>query len=179
MRCLPRAAVRQILLGAAAAAACAAAEARADVVDLTGGGARRGGERPPMLVLKLLGGSGNAPFGKVGGCLSYLNEATLTEVELGAGAGFPGTQLGGSLRKLFGDLGDYIVFELSIAGNTRTVRGRDPLNPASGTHVWTNLGIGFEHRTGAFSFGVAGGGTFISFTQTPEAYAYASLGLGF
>src|ERR1700686_3217102 len=175
MQRLPRAVACQLLLGAAAAA-CAATEARADVVDLTGSG-RRGSDRPPILVLKLTGGTGNAPFGKVGGCLSYLNEATLTEVELGAGAGFPGTQIGGSLRKLFGELGDYVAFELSVAGNTRTVRGRDPLNPASGTHVWTNLGIGFEPRSGAFSFGVAGGGTFISFTQTPEAYAYASLGL--
>jgi hypothetical protein len=178
MRCLPRAAVRHLLVLGALAATSVAAEARADVVDLTGG-SRRSSDRPPILVLKLLGGSGNAPFGKVGGCLSYLHEASLTEVELGAGAGFPGAQIGGSLRKLFGDLGDYFAFELSVVGNTRTVRGRDPLNPVSGTHVWTNLGVGFEHRTGSFSFGVAGGGTFISFTQTPEAYGYAGIGLGF
>jgi hypothetical protein len=166
-------------LACALAAAFVPFAARADVVDLSQGGRRGGNDRPPAFVLKLDGGTDTAPFGRVGGVLSYLNEAALTEIEAGVGAGFPGTQLGLSVRKLFGEGGDYFVVELSLAGNTKTVRGRDVLNPAKGSHVWSNLGLGFEHRLGVYSFGITGGATFISFSQTPQAFAHAALGFGF
>ena len=166
-------------LAAAAVVLCAASPARADVVDLSEGGSRRDTAGPATFILKAEGGSTYSPYGYAGGALSYYNDFTQSELEVGAGGGFPGLQLGVSIRKLFGDQGDYFVFEISIAGNTKQVRGQDPLNPTQGTHVWSNLGIGFEHRAGIFSIGVSGGGTFISFTQTPGAYVHGGVGIGF
>jgi hypothetical protein len=148
------------------------------VVDLSGG-ARRSSGRPGVLVVKAEGGGTYAPFGYLGGAISYLSEGALLELEAGAGAGFPGVQLGVSVRKLFGDLGEFFVFELSLAGNPKVSRGTNPLDPTKGTHVWTNLGIGFEHRAGLFSLGLAGGAAFLSFSQTPAAYVHGGIGLGF
>jgi hypothetical protein len=160
------------------ALAGASVPSRADVVDLSSG-ARRSSGRPGALVIKGEGGSAYAPFGYVGGAISYLNEAALVEIEAGAGAGLPGVQAGVSLRKLFGDLGEYFLVELSVAGNSKVSRGTNPLDPTKGTQVWTNLGIGFEHRAGLFSLGLSGGASFFSFSQTPAAYVHGGIGLAF
>lgn len=159
------------------AALAASTAARADLIDLSGG--RRGTGRPAALVLKADGGGAYAPFGYAGLALSYLSEGPLLELEAGGGAGFPGAQLGVSARKLFGDAGEYFLVELSVAGNTRINRGTTPLDPTQGGHVWSNLGVGFEHRSDAWSFGLSGGGTFFSFTQTPAAYVHGGIGLAF
>jgi hypothetical protein len=158
--------------------AFAATPTHADVVDLTSG-ARRSSGRPGALVIKAEGGSAYAPFGYLGGAISYLNEGALLELEAGAGAGFPGVQAGLSVRKLFGEVGEFFLFELSVAGNSKVSRGTNPLDPTKGTHVWTNLGIGFEHRAGLFSLGLSGGASFLSFSQTPAAYVHGGIGLAF
>ena len=178
MRSKPPTALLRCLI-ASAVVLCAALPARADVVDLSEGGDRRSGGRPATFVLKAEGGSVYSPYGYIGGALSYYNEAAESELEAGLGGGFPGLQLGLSIRKLFGDTGDYFVFELGLAGNTKVARGQDPLDPTRGTHVWTNLGIGYEHRAGFFAFDVTGGATFISFTQTPGAWIHGGVGIGF
>ncbi len=118
-------------------------------------------------------------FAAAPACADVVDLSGGAELEAGAGAGFPGVQLGVSARKLFGDLGEFFVFELSLAGNAKVSRGTNPLDPTKGTHVWTNLGIGFEHRAGLFSLGLTGGAAFLSFSQTPAAYVHGGIGLGF
>lgn len=173
-----RPAARLAACGWAACAVALAAAARADEVDLSSGGGRSWG-RPAAVVLKADGGGAYAPFGYAGLAVSYLSAGPLLELEAGGGAGLPGAQLGVSVRKLFGEGGEFFLAELSVAGNTRVSRGTSLLDPTQGGHLWTNLGLGFEHRNDAWAFGLSGGGTFFSFTQTPAAYVHGGVGIAF
>ena len=164
------------LPGAAALLCLLAPPARADVEDLSPR-ARSSDQTPPTLVLKAEGGSNFAPYGNAGAALSYFNDWSGSELEAGAGAGFPGLQLGFALRKLLGERGDFFASELSVVYNSRVTRGIDPLNPGSGTHLWLNLGVGFEHRAGWLDFGVTGGLTLIGFSQTPQGFVRGGVGI--
>jgi len=87
-------------------------------------------------------------------------------LEAGAGAGFPGVQLGFALRKLFGEGGSYLATELSIAGNTKVARGGTsgvPNTTSTSQNIWTSLGIGFEQRIGRW-----GVNTLIDLAFTPS-----------
>ena len=77
--------------------------ASADVVDLSRESRRDSGE-PPTLVVRAEGGNQYAPFGYAGGCLSWMIDS-YDVLEIGAGAGFPGVQLGFAARRLFGEGG--------------------------------------------------------------------------
>ncbi len=94
----------------------------ADEVDLTP--RSRSEHKPASLVVRGEGGTAFAPFGYLGGCISWLTASKL-ELELGAGGGFPGLQLGIAARQLFGERGGYLLLELAIAGNTRVNRVAD------------------------------------------------------
>ena len=157
-------------------AALFAAPARADVEDLSPQ-ARRIDLSPPTLVLRVEGGSDYSPYGYVGGVLSYFNDWSGTELEAGVGAG-PGPQLGLALRKLLGERGDFFASEISVGYNPTKARGVDPLNPGSGTHLWVNLGVGFEHRAGLFSYGVTGGLSLGGVSQTPKGFVHGGIGVG-
>ena len=150
--------------------------ALADVEDLSPR-TRSVDQTPPTLVLKAEGGSDFAPSGRAGGALSYYNDWSGSEIDVGAGAGFPGVQLGLALRKLLGERGDFFASEISLAYNSRVTRGVDPLNPGSGTHLWLNFGIGFEHRGGWLLYGVTGGLTLIGFSQTPRGFVHGGIGV--
>ena len=150
--------------------------ARADVEDLSPR-ARSVDQTPPTLALKVEGGSNFAPTGNVGGVLSYYNDWSGSEVDAGAGAGFPGVQLGLALRKLLGERGDFFASEISLAYNSKVTRGVDLLSPGSGTHLWLNLGIGFEHRGGWLLYGVTGGLTLTGFSQTPQGFVHGGIGV--
>src|SRR5207302_6360671 len=105
-------------IGWLALLAAFAPAARADLIDLSGDSRRS--RKAPAFVLRAEGGSEFAPYGRAGACFSYLAENPLGgfEIEVGAGAGFPGVQLGLAVRQLFGDGGDYLAFEIALAGNT-------------------------------------------------------------
>jgi hypothetical protein len=163
---------------AAALLGLAAAGARADVEDLTPT-TRRGDLRPPTFVLRAEGGSGFSPYGYTGACLSYYNDLTGAEFEGGAGAGFPGLQLGLSVRKLIGFEGDFLVTELAVAYNSQALRGTAQQNGlAGGSHSWFNLGFGFEHRAGFLSLSASAGISLPGFTQTPQGYVHGGVGFG-
>ena len=171
------------LLSLLLAVLLSAAGARADVLDLTDSTRHQG--KPPSLVLRVEGGSEFAPYGYVGGCLSYLTES-LFEFELGAGGGFPGLQLGLAARRLFGDRGSYVVTELALAGNTRVNRGADSADPLlnlqatqSQSSLWTSLGAGFEQRTGVFDLSVVGAIVLTTASLTPHFAIHGGLGFGF
>jgi len=168
------------LCSLAVAVALAPGAAPGDLIDLSGG-ERRGSLKPPAFVLRAEGGSDYAPGGLVGGAFSYFNADALAEIEIAAGAGFPGVQAGVLLRKLFGDGGDYLVIELSFAGNTRKRLGADVAAGRLGnSSLWTSLGFGFEHRAGAVSLGLVAGLAFISsFDLVPHGFVHGGLGLGF
>ena len=160
-----------------------AASARADVIDLSEGAQRPG--KPPTLVVRAEGGSAFAPYGYVGGCISYLTSG-LFEIEAGAGGGFPGLQLGLAARQLFGDRGAYLVTELALAGNTRVNRGADSADPLlslnarqSESSLWTSLGIGFEQRQGALNVSVVGAIVLTTASLTPHFALHGGLGFGF
>jgi hypothetical protein len=153
-----------------AALACAAAvalvcnAARADVVDLSGGAHRRSAAGSGLL-FRAEFGNAFAPYGYVGGVLGYMTEG-LFGFEAGAGAGFPGLQLGVSLKKLFGEGGSYLATELSFAGNTKVARGGNtgaPTATSASQNIWTSLGLGFEQRVGRVSVG-----TILSLAFTPS-----------
>src|SRR4051794_35577933 len=112
--------MRRAAFAASAAALLPFLSARADVVDLSGGESRRS-RRIPAFALRAEAGTEFAPYGTVGAALSYFlpNAIGGFEIEAGAGAGFPGVQLGLAARQLVGEAGDYFAFELSIAGNTK------------------------------------------------------------
>jgi opacity protein-like surface antigen len=142
----------KLALALAAAAALLSASARADVVDLSGGSRRR---EPGATGFSVRAEFGNAyaPYGYVGGALSYLTEG-LFAIEAGAGGGFPGVQLGVAVRKLFGERGTFVVTELSLAGNTKVARGGtggQPTATSTSQNIWTSLGIGFDQRVGRWS----------------------------
>ena len=90
---------RTSLAPLALAAFALAAPARADEVDLTESG-RPTSHKPATLVVLAEAGANYSAFGNLGGALSYYNDFADAEVEAGAGAGFPGLQFGGYLRKL-------------------------------------------------------------------------------
>jgi hypothetical protein len=127
--------------------------AHADVIDLSGG-ARRRTTSATGFTLRADFGNAFAPYGYAGAAIGYMTEG-LFGFEGGAGAGFPGVQLGFSLRKLFGEGGTYLATELSIAGNTKVARGGTGLPSAQSAsqNIWTSIGLGFEQRVGHFFLG--------------------------
>jgi hypothetical protein len=154
----------------------------ADVVDLSRESRRDSGE-PPTLVVRAEGGNEYAPFGYAGGCLSWMIDS-YDVLEIGAGAGFPGLQLGFAARRLFGEGGQYLVAELFLSGNTRVNRGVDqPTSNTAATHatssLWTGLGFGFEQRSGFFDFSLAGNIVFTSTSFTPRWAVHGGIGIGF
>jgi hypothetical protein len=160
-----------------------APSARADVLDLSEGSRRP--DKLQALVLRLEGGNAFAPYGYLGGCVSYLTDS-LFEIEVGAGGGFPGLQLGLAARRLFGDRGSYVVTEIALAGNTRVNRGADSADALlslqakqSQSSLWTSLGGGFEQRQGAFDFSVVGAIVITTASLTPHFGIHGGVGLGF
>jgi len=156
--------------------------ALADEVDLTRGGSRRRPGGVPTLVLRAEGGNAFAPYGYVGGAISWL-AGPHNEFELGAGGGFPGLQLGINARQLFGEGGQFLLAELFIAGNTRVNRGLNAdsalLNPQGASSLWTGLGFGFEQRNDFFDLNVAGNIVFTSNSLTPHFALHGGIGFGF
>lgn len=153
----------------------------ADEIDLTRAGSRRGDS--PVLVVRAEGGNEFAPSGYVGGVLSWLAGSHNT-FEFGAGGGFPGLQLGLTARQLFGEGGQFLLAELSIAGNTRINRGNPNrlLNAeavGAQSSLWTSLGLGFEQRTYAFDLSVAGDIVFTTADLTPRWSIHGGVGFGF
>jgi hypothetical protein len=158
--------------------------ALADEIDLSRGSRRDRGE-PARFVVRAEAGNEFAPFGYVGGCVSYLLDAN-DELELGAGGGFPGLQLGFAVRRLFGEGELRPVAELFLAGNTRVNRGLEQGSAqvnaeaaAANSSLWTGLGFGFEQRTSLFSINVAGDIIFTSTSLSPHWSVHGGLGLGF
>jgi len=153
----------------------------ADEVDLS----QRSEGRIPQIVVRAEGGSEFAPYGLLGGAVSWLTESQFS-FELGAGGGFPGLQLGFAARRLFGDFGSYLVTEIAIAGNTRVNRGASSADrflnagAASGRgSVWTNLGVGFEQRTDVIDFGLVGCLVLTTASFTPRFAVHGGVGFGF
>ena len=166
----------RILVGLVLALAFAA---RADVVDLTRGGTRGDGQLNRGLSLRAEFGNDYAPYGLVGAAISYLTE-TGTAFEGGAGAGFPGVQLGVAIRQLFGTGGFNVAIEISFAGNTKQQRATTVVAPVADTsrYLWTSLGGGFEFRpAGSFTASLIGA---LAFTPADgEAHFGVHGGLGY
>jgi hypothetical protein len=158
--------------------------ALADEIDLSRGSRRDRGE-PAKFILRAEAGNEFAPYGYLGGCLSWMIDPN-DELELGAGGGFPGLQLGFAVRRLFGEGGQYFLAELFLAGNTRVNRGLDKNSAqinaeAAGANssLWTGLGMGFEQRTGFVSLSVAADIIFTSTSLSPHWSVHGGLGVGF
>ncbi|HWE23299.1 MAG TPA: hypothetical protein VG496_05095 [Myxococcales bacterium] len=140
----------RLLLGLVVSGAFAA---RADVVDLSKSTGRSDSDLGGFSVRAEFGND-FAPYGLVGVALSWV-APTGTAFEGGAGAGFPGVQLGFNVRQLFATGGGFnIAIELGIAGNTKQQRASNVVTTGADTsrYIWTNLGGGFELRPGPFSF---------------------------
>jgi len=158
--------------------------ALADEIDLSHEARRDRGEAA-KIVVRAEAGNEFAPYGYAGGCISWLIDPH-DELEVGAGGGFPGLQLGFAVRRLFGEGGQYFLGELFLAGNTRVNRGVEKgsaqINAeAAGANssLWTGLGLGFEERTGFFSLSVATNIIFTSTSLTPHWAIHGGVGLGF
>jgi hypothetical protein len=157
--------------------------ALADVIDLSRGGSRERGE-PAAVVVRAEGGNEFAPYGYVGGCISWMIDP-YDVLEFGAGGGFPGLQLGFAARRLFGAGGQYLFAELFLAGNTRVNRGEDTTRPIGSaapqgtSSLWTGLGFGLEHRTGLMDLSIAGNIVFTSTSLTPHWSVHGGVGIGF
>lgn len=158
--------------------------ALADEIDLSRGGVRED-SRAPRVVVRLEGGNDFAPFGRVGGSVSFLLDAQ-NELEIGAGGGFPGLQLGFAARRLIGSGPEYFLAEIFLAGNTRVNRGRDQssaqvnaLAANANSSLWTGLGAGFEHRLDFLSVTIAGNIIFTSTSLTPHWALHGGAGFGF
>jgi hypothetical protein len=154
----------------------------ADEVDLSRG-SYHGEGHVPALVLRAEGGNEFAPFGYVGGCVSWM-PGPHNSFELGAGGGFPGLQMGFAVRELFGEAGEYLLAELSLAGNTRVNRGHpNPLINAGAvgqqSSLWTSLGFGFEQRSDMFDLSVAANIVFTTADLTPHWSVHGGVGFGF
>jgi len=153
----------------------------ADVVDLSRE-SRPDSNEPARLVLRAEGGNQYAPYGYAGGCLSWMIDS-YDVLELGAGGGFPGLQLGFAARRLFGDDGQYLVAELFLSGNTRVNRGVDQPSsttaPTATSSLWTGLGFGFEQRSGFLDFSLVGNIVFTSTSFTPHWAVHGGIGIGF
>jgi hypothetical protein len=154
----------------------------ADEVDLTP--RSRSEHKPASLVVRGEGGTAFAPFGYLGGCISWLTASKL-ELELGAGGGFPGLQLGIAARQLFGERGGYLLLELAIAGNTRVNRVANSdtqfstVPGQSANSAWTNLGVGFEQRQDNYSLSLAADIVFSTSSLTPHWALHGGVGIGF
>jgi hypothetical protein len=155
--------------------------ALADEVDLS----QQSSGRTPQIVVRAEGGSEFAPYGLVGGAVSWLTESQFS-FELGAGGGFPGVQFGFAARRLFGDFGSYFVTEIAIAGNTRVNRGASSadrnLNAGASSgrgSIWTNLGVGFEQRTDVIDFSLVGCLVLTTASLTPHFAVHGGVGFGF
>jgi hypothetical protein len=158
--------------------------ALADEIDLSKGGRRDPGAQATWVV-RAEGGNEFAPYGYVGGCVSYLLDDH-DALEAGAGGGFPGLQLGFAVRRFFGEGGQHFVGELFLAGNTRVNRGLDrgsaQVNAqaaAANSSLWTGLGFGFEQRTSFLSLSLAGNIIFTSTSFSPHWAVHGGLGFGF
>ncbi len=156
----------------------------ADEIDLSRGSRRDRGE-PAKVIVRAEAGNEFAPYGYLGGCVSYLLDPN-DELELGGGGGFPGLQLGFAVRRLFGEGELRPVAELFLAGNTRVNRGLEQGSAqvnaqaaAATSSLWTGLGFGFEQRTSLFSINVAGDIIFTSTSLSPHWSVHGGLGLGF
>lgn len=156
--------------------------ALSDEIDLSQGHSQG---RPPQYVLRAEGGNDFAPYGFVGGAVSWLTESQF-EFELGAGGGFPGLQLGFAARRLFGDGGQYFVTEIALAGNTRVNRGASDADRYLNANaaqtkgsLWTDLGVGFEQRTGLFDLSVIGSFVLTTASLTPKFCVHGGVGFGF
>jgi hypothetical protein len=162
--------------------------ALADEVDLSRGNPRGDDFHAPRLVVRLEGGNEFAPYGRIGGCLSWMIDPN-DELEFGAGGGFPGAQLGFAVRRLFGlgeASGQNLLAEIFLAGNTRVNRGADQSSAvvnaaASGSNssLWTGLGFGFEQRQDFYSVSVSGNIVFTSTSLTPHWSLHGGVGFGF
>ena len=154
--------------------------ALADEVDLT---VRRRSGQPASVVIRAEGGNEFAPFGYVGGCVSWLFSGS-NELELGAGGGFPGLQLGAAARQLFGGEGpQFLLVELAIAGNTKVDRGAGQNQIATigaqRSSLWTALGFGFEQRTDVLDLSIAADIVFTTTSLTPHFAIHGGIGFGF
>ena len=159
--------------------------ALADEIDLSRASAREDLSPGATLIVRLEGGNEFAPYGFVGGCVSYLLDPH-DAIEVGAGGGFPGLQLGIAFRRLFGDGYQHVLAELFLAGNTKVNRGVEAdsaqINAAAaqaGSSLWTGLGFGFEERTGFLSLSAAGNIIFTSTSFTPHWAVHGGVGFGF
>ncbi len=157
----------------------------ADEIDLSQASAREGSSPGATLIIRAEGGNEFAPYGYVGGCVSWLLDPH-DALEFGAGGGFPGLQLGVALRRLFGEGSNHVLAELFLAGNTKVNRGVEAdsaqINAAAaqaGSSIWTGLGFGFEERTGFFSLSAAGNIIFTSTSFTPHWAVHGGVGFGF
>jgi hypothetical protein len=173
--------MRSVLLLAAVLSALPLA-ARADIIDLSATEGRRN-TRIPTLAIRGEAGTDFAPYGLAGACLSWFNELPFGgfEIEGGAGATFPGLQLGLAVRNLLGENGDYFVFELAISGNTTQKRGADPsVNRLTSANSWSSLGLGFEHRQGYVTFGIVASLAFLTnFDLVPHGVVHGGIGFAF
>jgi hypothetical protein len=165
----------------ACALALPARPARADVEDLTPH-ERRTSQEPATFVLRIEGGTNYAVTGNVGGTLSYFNAWSESEVELSAGLTFPDSgrawQGGISLRKLFGERGDFFVTELALLW-TKDARAVDPVNPLVTSHLRLCIGLGLEYRAGIWSYGLTGGLALNGVSSAPAGYVHGGIGFGF
>lgn len=158
--------------------------ALADEIDLSETTSRRASNLPPEFILRAEGGSSFAPYGYAGAALSWMAASGL-EFEGGMGAGFPGLQLGLSVRTLF-DIGEqghgqFLLGELSLAGNTRVNRGQDQQQGPNFTNnsLWTCIGLGGELRRDFYSFDVVASLVLTTQSLTPHFAVHGGFGFGF
>lgn len=174
----------RFLLASALAASLSSA-AFADEVDLSRTAARNSRDnQPPEFVIRGEGGSTFAPYGYAGACLSWMPGPGF-EIEGGAGAGFPGLQLGLAARTLFSlgedSGGKFLLAELSIAGNTKVDRSGQPTaNTAitGNSSLWTSLGFGGEIRHDFYSLDLVGSIVFTTQDLTPHFAVHGGIGFG-
>jgi hypothetical protein len=157
--------------------------ARADEVDLSHTTGLASSTQPPEFILRAEGGSGFAPYGYAGGCLSWMPGPGF-EIEAGGGAGFPGLQLGLAARTLFGlgeeSGGKFLLAELSIAGNTRVNRSQPTAaNAITGnSSLWTGIGFGGEIRRSFYSIDLVAELVFTTQDFTPHFAVHGGVGFG-
>jgi hypothetical protein len=92
--------------------------------------------------------------------------------------------MGLAARQLFGEAGQFLLAELSVAGNTRVNRGNpNPLLSAGAvgqkSSLWSSLGIGFEQRTDPIDISVAADIVFTTADLTPHWSVHGGVGFGF
>ena len=164
------------------AAALATHAARADVEDLSDTQTRRS-RHAPQYAVRLEGGTDFSPFGQAGACVSFFAENPIggNEIEVGAGAGFPGVQFGVAIRQLIGEFGEYFAVEIAIAGNSKKQFGYDPANGhLNSSRYWSSLGVGYVHRAGFIDFSVVGALAFTaSFDLVPHGVVHGGVGFAF